>query len=143
MRIARDKAQPPRASASHTGFSILAGDTVIDGNLESAADLHVDGKVQGDVTCQRLVQGEDSVVTGTVRAEEATLSGTIEGSIFVRSVTIKASARIVGDVTYTSLAMEPGASIEGQLTPREAAHEVSIEALPGGRVEPLALVAQD
>ena len=50
-----------RNNSGHT-FSIIAADVEIVGNVSARVDLHVDGKVQGDVTCGNLVQGEGSFI---------------------------------------------------------------------------------
>ena len=90
----------------HT-FSVIASDVEITGNLSAKVDLHIDGKINGDVTCGSLVQGEGSVISGKVVAETARLSGKVEGSIEARDLTIEASARIAGDVIYENLTIAP------------------------------------
>jgi cytoskeletal protein CcmA (bactofilin family) len=84
-------------NTGHT-FSMIASDVEIVGNLTAKVDLHIDGKVQGDVVCGSLVQGEGSVIMGKVVAETARLSGKVEGSIEAADLVIEASARITGDV---------------------------------------------
>jgi cytoskeletal protein CcmA (bactofilin family) len=106
-------------SSGHT-FSIIASDVEITGNLLAKVDLHIDGIVQGDVTCGALVQGESSVINGKVIAESARLSGKIEGSIEARELIIEASARIAGDVTYENLTIAPGGQVEGKFKHRSA-----------------------
>lgn len=100
-------------SSGHT-FSIIASDVEIVGNLSARVDLHIDGKVQGDVTCGSIVQGEGSMIIGKVTAESAKLSGKVEGSIEANDLVIEASARIVGDVLYNNLTIAPGGQIEGK-----------------------------
>ena len=56
-----------RNNSGHT-FSIIASDVEIVGNLNARVDLHIDGKIQGDVTCGNLVQGEGSIIAGNPRA---------------------------------------------------------------------------
>ena len=97
----------------HT-FSMIASDVEIVGNLSARVDLHIDGKVQGDVTCGSLVQGESSVITGKVTAESAKLSGRVDGSIQATDLVIEASARISGDVVYENLTIAPGGQVEGK-----------------------------
>lgn len=99
-------------------FSILGTDVSIKGNLSATADLHIDGNVEGDITCTALVQGEKSTVTGAVRAERARLSGAIHGSIEAGELVILKSARIHGDVTYDSLTIEQGAQVDGKFSHR-------------------------
>jgi cytoskeletal protein CcmA (bactofilin family) len=101
------------SSSGHT-FSIIASDVEIVGNVNARVDLHIDGKVQGDVTCGSIVQGEGSVISGKVTAESAKLSGKVEGSIEANDLVIEASARIIGDVVYNNLTIAPGGQIEGK-----------------------------
>lgn len=102
-----------RNNSGHT-FSIIASDVEIIGNLSARVDLHIDGKIQGDVNCGNLVQGEGSVIAGKVTAESAKLSGHVEGSIEAKDLVIEATARIVGDVVYSNLTIAPGGKIDGK-----------------------------
>ena len=111
---------PASASSRQMGstFSVLGADTVIRGDISASADLHIDGKVEGDIACAALVQGESSEIAGAVSAETARLSGTVRGTITVRDLVILKSARIEGDVHYDALTIEQGARVEGRLAPR-------------------------
>ena len=102
-----------RNNSGHT-FSVIASDVEIVGYLTARVDLHVDGKVQGDVTCGNLVQGEGSIIAGKVIAESAKLSGHVEGSIEANDLVIESTARIVGDVVYSNLTIAPGGQIDGK-----------------------------
>jgi cytoskeletal protein CcmA (bactofilin family) len=103
---------------SGSTFSVLGADTAIRGDIDASADLHIDGKVEGDITCAALVQGESSEIAGSVSAETARLSGLIRGTITARELVILKSARIEGDVHYDALTIEQGARVDGRLTPR-------------------------
>ncbi len=125
--------QPARTAAGvhQSTFSVLGGDVVVKGDISASVDLHLDGRVEGDVSCASLVQGRDSVIQGAVSAESARLAGTVEGSIVVRDLVIQASARITGDVTYESLMIEQGSRIEGRLSHRyDAAIVPTLQAVP-------------
>lgn len=126
--------QPVKAmnGAQGSSFSVLAGDVVIQGNITAQVDLHLDGRVEGDVTCATLVQGVASVIRGAVVAETARLSGAIEGSITVKELVVLASARISGDVAYEKLTIEPGGQVDGRLSHRS-----------GGAVPKVELVASN
>jgi cytoskeletal protein CcmA (bactofilin family) len=100
---------------------MIASDVEIVGNVSARVDLHIDGMVQGDVTCGSLVQGESSVISGKVTAETAKLSGKVDGSIEAGDLIIEASARITGDVAYESLTIAPGGQVEGKFKHRAAA----------------------
>jgi len=105
---------------SGSTFSVLGADTAIRGDISASADLHLDGKVEGDITCAALVQGETSQVIGAVTAETARLAGSVKGTITVRELVILKSARIEGDVHYDALTIEQGAQVDGRLSPRAA-----------------------
>lgn len=106
--------------ARHTTFSILGADVIVTGNIAASVDLHIDGKIQGDLKCANLVQGEASEIKGSVIADSAKLAGAIDGSIEAKTLIIHASARITGDVTYESVTIEQGAHVDGKLTHRRA-----------------------
>lgn len=109
----------PKAMAGST-FSVLGSDTAIKGDLTASADLHIDGRVEGDVTCTSLVQGEASEIVGAIKAETARLSGIVRGTISARDLVVLKSARIHGDVHYDALTIEQGAQVDGRFAPRSA-----------------------
>ncbi len=115
-----NSARVPQPQGSGSGgkrgmFSVIGPDVVITGNIAATADLHIDGRVDGDVNCGSLMQGADSHIKGTVRAETARLAGASEGGVCVRTLTVERGARITGDVEYGTIAIENGASIDGRL----------------------------
>ena len=103
-----------------TSFTILGPDIGIDGDLAATADLHLEGRVDGDISCAALVQSETSQITGNVLAENAQVAGTIKGSISADTLVIRKTARIEGDVTYGTLSIEQGAQVEGNFSNRAA-----------------------
>ncbi len=130
---------PSQSSGGKRGmFSVIGPDMVITGNVTATADLHIDGRIEGDIQCGNFVQGNDSHIKGAVRAESARLGGAIEGSVSVRQLTIERAARITGDVEYESIAIETGASIDGRLK------HVSADAgkNPFDRAAPVAVAAK-
>ena len=106
--------------ASGSTFSVIGADVVITGNITASADLHIDGTVDGDITCKSLVQGEKSAINGAVVAETARLAGKVTGSITARELVILKTARIEGDVHYDALTIEQGAQVDGRFAHRDA-----------------------
>jgi cytoskeletal protein CcmA (bactofilin family) len=96
-------------------FSVIGPDMVVTGNIAASADLHVEGRIEGDLDCGSLVQGTESRINGAVRAEIARIAGTVTGSVSVRQLSIERTTRITGDVEYETIAIENGASIDGRL----------------------------
>ena len=108
----------PRNPNGGSTFSVLGSDLVITGDVRASADLHIDGRVEGDITCASLVQGEGSEIAGAIRADSARLAGTVSGSIEAGSLVILKAARIHGDVSYDALTIEQGAQVDGRFAHR-------------------------
>lgn len=102
---------------SGSTFSVIGADVTITGNISATADLHIDGRVDGDITCASLVQGEKSAINGVVTADAARLAGKVTGSITAKELVILKSARIEGDVHYDALTIEQGAEVDGRFAP--------------------------
>ncbi|MFB0611850.1 bactofilin family protein [Aurantiacibacter poecillastricola] len=99
---------------------MIGTDVTIRGDIEASVDLHVDGKVIGNIECASLVQGESSRVEGEIKAESARLSGEVQGTIEVRDLVVLKSAKINGDVSYDTLTIEQGATVDGRFAPLRA-----------------------
>lgn len=93
--------------------SIVSSDLTIEGNLNSAGEIQVDGVVHGDIKCKALIVGVRGSVTGEVTAQTVRMHGAIKGMIRAKSVFLASTARMSGDVEHESLAIEPGAYMEG------------------------------
>jgi cytoskeletal protein CcmA (bactofilin family) len=94
----------------------------VNGDLEFAGGLHLDGSIAGNV---RAVPSEDSSLSisetgsieGNVEAGSVMLSGTVKGDIFARGrVVLGATAKVQGNVYYGVIEMTLGAQIMGKLT---------------------------
>lgn len=120
-----------RGGNSGSTFSVIGPDVTIRGDIEAGADLHVDGRVIGDITCASIVSGEASVVEGQIRADAARLSGQIKGTIQVRELVVLKSARIDGDVHYETLTIEQGAAVTGRFAPQGAGQALMADAISG------------
>ena len=125
-------ASPPVARPVSNGstFSIIGNDVVIKGDISATVDLHVDGRIEGDIQCASLVQGEGSHIEGGITAETARLAGTVSGSITARELVVLRSAKINGDVHYDALTIEQGAQVEGRFAHRVPAKAAAPVATP-------------
>ena len=120
-------AWPARSTTESMGapsFSVFGADTAIRGDVTASADLHIDGRIDGDITCTGLVQGESSEIHGAITAQNARLAGTVRGTISAGQLVILKSARIHGDVVYETLTIEQGALVEGRFAQR--GHEAPV-----------------
>lgn len=99
--------------ASKSVPSIISSDLTIKGDLTSKGEIQIDGTVEGDIRCKTLIIGVNGAVTGEVDAESVRLHGKVTGQLRAKSVFLASTAHMVGDITHESLAIEPGAFMEG------------------------------
>ena len=105
-------------------MSVIGHGITIVGEIDSAEDLQVLGKINGDVRCPTLILHEESALQGTISADCVRILGTFNGSIRTKDLAIEASARIAGDVIYSRLHLASGAILQGQLKHRPAARDL-------------------
>lgn len=106
--------------SSQAGLSFIGPEVVIDGNLTTGAQLHIDGRIDGHVHCGQLIQGASGTVAGDIVADEARIAGLVEGTVSAKTLVVEASGRITGDVTYETISIAAGAQIDGRLARRAA-----------------------
>ncbi len=94
----------------------------VNGDVEFAGGLHLDGSVAGNVRAtpsegSSLSVSESGSIEGTVEAYNVTLNGTVKGDIVARErVVLGATAKVQGNVYYGVIEMTLGAQIMGKLT---------------------------
>lgn len=101
--------------------TLIGVKTELKGDIVFTGGLRIDGKVKGNITAKgdansMLVLSEHAVVTGNVTVPHLVVNGVIKGH--VRSserVELQAKADITGDLTYKTLEIALGASINGNL----------------------------
>ncbi|MBM3513817.1 MAG: polymer-forming cytoskeletal protein [Alphaproteobacteria bacterium] len=102
-----------RTDANKAVPSIVSAALAIEGNMTSAGEIQIDGLVNGDIRCKALIVGITGSVNGEVVAQTVRLHGAIKGMVRAKSVFLASTARMAGDVEHESLAIEPGAYLEG------------------------------
>lgn len=102
------------------GLSFFASDVVISGDVASGAQIHLDGRIAGNVRCTKLCLGGSGTIAGDIVADEAWIAGQVEGTVSAGTLVVEAGARITGDVTYETITIAAGARIDGRLARRQA-----------------------
>jgi cytoskeletal protein CcmA (bactofilin family) len=102
--------------------------TQIKGDIVSQADFRFDGELEGNITCNgKLVIGPGSRVIGDIRCRNIDIEGVFEGVIEVEELlSVKASAKIKGQVTTGRLAVEPGAMFTATCAMKAEVKSISI-----------------
>lgn len=123
--------------------SIVSADLRVVGDLTSKGEIHVDGNIEGDIRCQVLVIGQSGMVTGQIFADSVRVHGTLTGQIRARSVFLAATARVVGDISHESLAIEPGAFLEGHCGRMEKSEPKAVSPVEAPVVVPTLTFSSD
>lgn len=94
--------------------SIMEG-TVIEGELRSDSNVRIDGRVKGMIQVRgRLIVGASGQVEGDITCQSSDIEGTVNGKIACQDLlSLKATARLTGDIQTKKLAIEPGAVFTG------------------------------
>lgn len=92
--------------------NVIAKNTSIVGDIKSEGDFRIDGTLEGTLqTNGRVIIGADGFIKGKVDATNADIEGKFSGELSVhKTLTIKATANISGDVVIGKLSVEPGAT---------------------------------
>jgi cytoskeletal protein CcmA (bactofilin family) len=114
----------PISTRPHAGPSIISAALSVTGKLESAGDIQIEGKVEGDIRGQVVRIGSAAVIKGTIFADVVESAGTIEGKIEARSVALMATARMSGDIIHQSLQIIPGAHFSGNSRPHPRVEKI-------------------
>lgn len=109
---------PPRPSSgsASTNRSVLAADLKITGEISSNGIVEVMGEIDGSVAANSIIIGAEGRVTGTLSASTIEVKGRLDGRVSCRDFTLRAAAQVSADVTYATLVIENGATIEGRFT---------------------------
>ncbi len=93
----------------------INSDTTIEGSIKAKGNLRIDGTLQGDLICEgRVVVGKTGLIEGQIKCQNAEIEGTIKANIVVSELlTLKATAKLQGDIVTKKLSIEPGASFTG------------------------------
>ena len=95
---------------------IIAKGTVIEGKITSTENMRIDGKVKGQVLCdKKLVMDAEGIIEGDVQAGESTIKGRVIGTVSVmNTLHLLESSFIKGDIKAKKLHVEEGAKYDGK-----------------------------
>ena len=94
--------------------------TLIKGEIIFDNELFVMGEVEGDLNSDsdlaKLIVSKTGKVQGEIRVPNVVVNGTILGNVFASgNLEITGTARIVGDLHYSTIEIQGGSLITGRL----------------------------
>src|ERR1043165_2473455 len=102
-------------SGEASAINLIGLGTQITGDINSAGDVRIDGTLNGNIKLEgRLVIGPNGKIEGKVICQNAEISGEIKGTLeVVDMLSLKHTAKILGDIITGKLTIEPGAVFTG------------------------------
>ena len=109
--------------------NMLGAGTTIKGDIQSNGDFRIDGTLLGSINSKgKIVIGETGNVEGEVTCRNADVSGKVKAQITVSELlTLKATARLAGEITTSKLSIEPGAKFSGTCNMSESPSDTRAE----------------
>ena len=97
------------------GQTRLGKGSVVAGTVSFDGSARINGQVDGDITAiGTLILGEAAVITARVQATSVIIAGKVRGDITATErITMERSARVLGNLESSALAIEEGARFEG------------------------------
>jgi cytoskeletal protein CcmA (bactofilin family) len=120
--------------------TLIGAKTRINGDVEFAGGLHVDGYINGNVKSQPeagafLSVSEQGCIEGSVIALNVLLNGIVKGDIEAGDrVELGSKARVLGNVHYAVIETAVGAQINGKLIHRPNPQTPGADQAAGGAI---------
>lgn len=110
-----NRAMAKENNSETTSVNLIGAGTIIEGDVTTNGDIRIDGSLKGSITVKgKLVIGVSGSIDGEAICQNADVSGTVKGKISVSELlSLKASAKLAGDIVTNKIAIEPGAVFSG------------------------------
>jgi cytoskeletal protein CcmA (bactofilin family) len=108
--------------------SIGSGTSIV-GNITCDGPAQFYGHIEGEVRGSELLIGDGAEVVGNVIAQEVTVRGRVKGTIRAVRVKLQATGTVEGDIFHRALSIEDTALFEGSSRRVENPMETPVKAL--------------
>ena len=103
--------------------SIISTDMRVKGEMSFKGKARVDGVVEGNIKGEHLVLSESGKVYGDIELVTLICHGSVEGNVKAQKVTAHTSSSIKGNLVATSLTVESGAQLNGEVSSSSQAQQ--------------------
>jgi cytoskeletal protein CcmA (bactofilin family) len=94
--------------------SILGADFTVIGDIKTKGDVHIDGRVDGNITANGVMIGEKGTVVGKIIARSARIRGNVTGKVDAIKIELTETASVKADLTQDQLIVANGAFFDGK-----------------------------
>ncbi|MFV8836206.1 polymer-forming cytoskeletal protein [Aquisalimonas sp. APHAB1-3] len=97
------------------GTTIIATGTTLVGELKPEGNLHIDGRIEGNIRSEYDVSiGSDGSFEGDIQSHRMVVSGFARGRIECDSLEIVEQGKVLGEVSSRAFVIEPGGQFLGE-----------------------------
>lgn len=103
------------STGSLAAMSIIGSGVTLTGDINSTADIRVDGILKGHIkSSARVFIGADAVVEGDIECQQADVHGKVRGNIKATDILfLRDKSTLLGDIHAGKLQVEPSANFNG------------------------------
>lgn len=115
MAMFNSKSAQNQAASEITGTNQIMTGTTLTGDIVCDGNIRIDGNLKGNLIAKgKVVIGPNGNIDGELNCQNADISGAVKGKVTVQELlTLKATAKLNGDISANKLAIEPGANFSG------------------------------
>ena len=94
----------------------MASDVEIKGNLKFSGEMSFDGKLDGEIQTDGVLNlGDSAIINGNINAQIVVVRGKVNGNINAKEkIEIKTKAELFGDIKAAKLVVEEGVTFVGK-----------------------------
>jgi cytoskeletal protein CcmA (bactofilin family) len=99
-----------------TAKNVLTSDVEIKGNLKFSGEMTFEGKLEGEINSDGVLNlGDSAVINGNINAQSVVVRGKVNGNIVAKEkIEIKAKTEMFGDIRAAKLVIEEGVTYVGK-----------------------------
>lgn len=95
--------------------TLVGKNTSLEGTVNAEGTIRIDGRINGGLNISgNVIVGEESIIKGNIKADNAFVAGTVEGNVTATSqLHITHTAKLYGDITVRNIVIDEGAVFVG------------------------------
>jgi cytoskeletal protein CcmA (bactofilin family) len=110
-----ETANESSATPARPDKTVLSASTQLTGSITTTDELHIRGKIDGNVSASGITVLSGGVVKGDLTAETIVIHGSVEGRIEAAHVRLYEGSLVKGEIIHGSLGIDTAAEFEGSI----------------------------
>jgi cytoskeletal protein CcmA (bactofilin family) len=110
---------------NQSGCLVVGEGVTLSGKFTVPDIASISGLIDGELTAREVLVGTTGVVKGKVTAEVLDIRGEVhQDLISKKSLLVRSSGKVMGNISYVELEIEKGGDIQGTLTQISASNPI-------------------